>query len=404
MTSLPPRHWLSHPLECGAAAGFGLYLHVPFCAHRCGYCDFATWSDQDALTGAYVAALQADLVRTASAGPAVHAPPDASLDASWPPLTSVFVGGGTPTRLPAADLVGIIDTARSVLPVTDDAEITVETNPEDASADLYAALHAAGVTRLSIGAQSLAPHVLQTLERGHDPDHPLRAVELARTAGIPAVNLDLIYGTPGETAGDWADTLNRVVAAGVDHVSAYALTIHANTPFGARVRRGTLAPPDPDRQRRRFDVAREVLAAAGFDHYELSNWARSPAQRSRHNLLYWRHGDYLGIGVGAHGHLAGRRWWSHRSIPRYVEAVEHGASPVAGSEILAAGERAEERLLLGLRLRNGLHATDVPPLDPATVAAVVDAGLLTTACGRLQATEAGWYLLDETVQRLEPAA
>jgi coproporphyrinogen III oxidase-like Fe-S oxidoreductase len=251
-----------------------------------------------------------------------------------------------------------------------------------------------------MGAQSFVPHVLETLERQHAADRPAEAVAQAREGGIREINLDLIFGTPGETEDDWAETLRRVIDVGTDHVSAYALTIHDNTRFGVAVAQGGMPHPDEDVQADRFDVADEVLGAAGFGHYEVSNWARTPALRSRHNLLYWRHGDYLGVGVGAHAHVSGRRWWSHRSIPRYVSAVESGSSPVAGSEVLTRDERAEERLMLGLRVREGLHPVDVPPLDPLALEDALSAGLVTTACGRLQATPHGWFLLDEAVRRL----
>ena len=392
--------WLTAPVESGAAAGFGVYLHVPFCAHRCGYCDFATWDDKHEWMDRYVAALREDLRRTVGAGRRAVAPEGAQLDDAWPEVTSIFVGGGTPTLLPADDLAGIVAAVGEELDLADDAEVTVECNPETASVELFEALVAAGVTRVSMGAQSFAPHVLETLERQHTRERPAEAVRQAREGGIREVNLDLIYGTPGETDEDWAETLRQVIAVGTDHVSAYALTIHANTPFGVAVQRGAMPEPDEDLQADRFDVADEVLGAAGFGHYEVSNWSRTPALRSRHNLLYWRHGDYLGLGVGAHAHLAGRRWWSHRSIPRYVTAIEEAASPVAASEVLTPAERAEERLMLGLRVREGLHPHDVPPLEPLALEDALDADLVTTACGRLQATPRGWFLLDEAVRRL----
>jgi putative oxygen-independent coproporphyrinogen III oxidase len=392
--------WLTEPVESGPAAGFGVYLHVPFCAHRCGYCDFATWDDKQDWTDRYVRALRDDVRRTVAAGRRAVAPPGAEVDDAWPRVTSVFVGGGTPTLLPPDDLASLVETVGHELDVADDAEVTVECNPETAGVALFQRLAAAGVTRVSMGAQSFAPHVLATLERQHGAERPVEAVAQARAGGIGEVNLDLIFGTPGESDEDWADSLRRVVAVGTDHVSAYALTIHDNTPFGTAVARGSLPAPDEDVQADRFAVADEILGAAGFDHYELSNWAGTSARRSRHNLLYWRHGDYLGFGVGAHAHLAGRRWWSHRSIPRYTTALEAGASPVAGSELLSRAERAEERLLLGLRLAEGLHPRDVPPLDPLALEDTVAAGLVTTACGRLQATQRGWFLLDEAIRRL----
>ena len=385
--------WLTAPVESGPSAGFGLYLHVPFCAHRCGYCDFATAiPDDDAQVAAYVEALRTEVALGAAAGPPDGGP--------WPVVTSIFVGGGTPTLLPRGELARILAGVRDGFELAPDAEVTVECNPETATPQLFDELVAAGVTRLSMGAQSLAPHVLETLERGHDAQRPAAAVAMAREAGIEQVNLDLIYGTPGETEQDWLSTLHGVLATGVDHVSAYALTIHDNTPFGRAVREHRLADVDEDVQRDRFDVAREVLTGGGFEHYEISNWALGSSARSRHNLLYWRHGDYLAFGVGAHGHWRGRRWWNTRSTHRYLDAVAAGDPVVSGTEDLTVDERAEERLLLGLRVREGLHPMDVPPVDPLALEDVLGKGLVTTACGRLQCTEDGWFLLDEAVRLL----
>ncbi|MFA9447158.1 radical SAM family heme chaperone HemW [Egicoccus sp. AB-alg6-2] len=401
--------WLDDPVESGPAAGFGVYLHVPFCHHRCGYCDFATAAvgdrrDSTALFERYVSALRTDLARQVAAGRRALAPTTAREHTSdaWPAVTSIFLGGGTPTMLPPKLCAAVVRAVFDELDVADDAEVSVECNPETASEALFAALVDAGVTRISMGAQSFTPSVLATLERGHSAERPVAAVRQARTAGIGEINLDLIFGTPGETDDDWRDTLHAVLAAGTDHVSAYALTIHDSTPFGRAIDRGVMPGPDDDVQADRFAIARDILGAGGFEHYEVSNWALGSARRSRHNLLYWRHGDYLAVGVGAHGHLAGRRWWTTRSTARYLTAVEEGRSPVTGSEELDRDQRAHERLLLGLRVREGLHPADVPPLDPLALEDALDAGLVTTACGRLQCTEQGWFLLDEAVGRLLP--
>jgi putative oxygen-independent coproporphyrinogen III oxidase len=315
-------------------------------------------------------------------------------------VTSIFIGGGTPTLLGGERLATLLGAVHDCLEVAPDAEVTVECNPETASVDLFGHLATAGVGRLSMGAQSFAPHILRTLERGHDAQRPVTAMAQAREGGIAEVNLDLIFGTPGETDDDWRATLEAVLVAGTDHVSAYALTIHDNTAFGRAVASGAMPQVDEDLQRDRFDVAREVLGAGGFEHYEVSNWALGPARRSRHNLLYWRHGDYLAVGVGAHGHLAGRRWWTTRSTTRYLDAVAAGDSPLAGSEVLSDDERAQERLLLGLRIREGLHPHDLPPIEPLALEEAMDAGLVETSCGRLRCTDAGWFLLDEAVSRL----
>ncbi|MFN2557241.1 MAG: radical SAM family heme chaperone HemW [Nitriliruptorales bacterium] len=409
-TSLSSR-WLTDPVECGEKAGFGIYLHVPFCAHRCGYCDFATYDDRDQLMGRYVAALHLDIDRWADRGPWPWAsrPQAGGWGGSheqdggwhgWPPVTSVYVGGGTPTLLPPEDLAGILVAVRRRFFVSAAAEITVEANPESVDERVLTSLVAAGVNRLSIGAQSFSAHVLTTLERRHDPERPLVAVAAAREAGLKNVSIDLIYGTPGESDQDWEGTVQAVLAAQTEHVSAYALTVAANTPLARRVATGAMTPPDGDVQRRRFDLIRERLADAGFDHYEVANWARSSAYRCRHNLLYWRHGDYLGIGVGAHSHYRGRRWWSHRSIERFCAAIEQGEPALSGAESPSEHERSEERLLLGLRLKDGLHPCDLPPLRREAVEDIVRAGLARVCCGRLQATDAGWFLLDETLARL----
>jgi putative oxygen-independent coproporphyrinogen III oxidase len=398
------RGWLERPLESGPAAGFGVYLHVPFCHHRCGYCDFATEAvgglpdDERAdVMRRYVAALRADLAAQAAAR-------------AWPRVTSVFVGGGTPTLLPPELLAEVVGAVGEHLELAPDAEITVECNPETASEATFAALVAAGADRVSMGAQSFDPGVLAVLERRHRPERTAAAVAQARAAGIRRVSLDLIYGTPGEDAASWRDGLAAVIALDVDHVSAYALGVHANTPLGRAVAAGTVPAPDDDVQRDRYDEARAVLAAAGYVQYEVANLARGDAERSRHNVLYWRHGDYLGVGVGAHAHVDGRRWWTTRSTERYLAAHAPGAAAVrdadgrvpdlTGEEVLDDDARALERLLLGLRLREGLHPRDVPPLDPVAVEDAVAAGLVTGSCGRLQATEDGWFLLDEAVARL----
>lgn len=385
----PTGRWLTAPVESGSAAGFGIYLHVPFCAHRCGYCDFATYGlgDRGHLIGRYVAALRDEIHRAADREPERE-------------VTSIYVGGGTPTVIPGEELAGIVRLVHARFAVRDDAEVTVEANPETADADAFGALVDAGINRMSLGAQSFAPHVLDTLERLHDPERVRMAVATAREAGVEQVNLDLIYGTPGESDDDWDASLQAVLDLGVDHVSAYALTVAANTPLARHVAEGRLPPPDPDLQRDRFDHAREVLTEAGFEHYEVSNWARGSSRRSQHNILYWRHGDYLGLGVGAHGHLAGHRSWQHRSIERWLSDVEDGRRPVGGEEHLDLVERASERLLLGLRLREGLHPVDVPPLEEAAVQEAADSGLLELTCGRFQASSYGWYLLDELLRRL----
>ena len=380
-------------------AGTGLYLHVPFCARRCHYCDFNTYADRDHLMADYVAALRADVAAVAAAGPAAVAPPGAAVDPRWPVFTSVFVGGGTPTLLPADDLAEILRDVSAALPVAADAEITVEANPETVTAGQMAVLVAAGVTRVSLGAQSFAPHVLAALGRWHDLDAPLRALEACARAGIAHRSLDLIYGTPGERDEDWAHSVRTALTAGIDHLSAYALTVEPNTEYARRVVAGTAGAPDDDVQADRMEQVDALASAAGLARYELSNWAR-PGAESRHNRTYWRGGDWLGVGAGAHGHWRGRRWWSVRSPERYIADALGGRSTTAGAEVPDADQRRVERLMLGLRLVEGVRRDEIAPVDDGAVHELAAAGLLADVGDRLALTPAGMRLASAVTLRL----
>jgi putative oxygen-independent coproporphyrinogen III oxidase len=354
-----------------------------------------------------VAALRAELTRVAATGPAGVGPSQSggaagggwSGGGGWPVFGSVFVGGGTPTQLHPAALAGVLRHVREVLPVARDAEVTVEANPEDVDVSSLTPLVEAGLTRLSLGVQSFAPHVLAFLGRGHDPDTALAAVAAAREAGVAQVGIDLIYGAPDETDEDWAATLDTAVAAGPEHLSAYALTVEANTPYASAIARGATAAPDEDLQADRMAAAGERLDAAGLRRYEISNWAR-PGAESRHNLVYWRGGDWLAVGAGAHGHWQGRRWWNTRPTARYVTAVTGGASAVAGEETLGDAARRTERLLMGLRLVEGVPRSAVEPVDDGEVARLAAAGLLADRDGRLALTAAGRPVAQAVILRL----
>ncbi len=366
----------------------GLYLHIPFCAHRCHYCDFNTYAGLDDQIPRYIAALRADLAAVAAAGPRAVAPPGADVGPDWPEFGSIFVGGGTPTLLPPPDLVGILRLARDVLPFRADAEVTIEANPETVTVEALRPLVAAGMNRLSMGAQSFAPHVLASLGRLHDADRPLRAVADAWAAGVRRVSLDLIYGTPGETDADWEASLRTALAADIDHVSAYALTVEPNTEYAARIRRGAALAPDEDVQAERMATADRVLSAAGLARYEVSNWAR-PGQECRHNLIYWRGGNWLGVGAGAHGHWAGRRWWSLRAPARYADGALAGRTTTSGDEVLDERTRRVERLLMGLRSVEGVRRRDVEPIDEPAAGTLAAAGLLVDEGDRLRLTADG---------------
>lgn len=321
---------------------FGVYVHIPFCASKCDYCDFATWTDKAHLVDDYVQACITDISSRYE-------------DPQLPRATSIFFGGGTPSLIPANSLMAILD----AIPRLPGAEITVECNPDTLEAVKLAAYMKAGVNRLSIGMQSMLPHVLESLGRTHDPRSVKNSVLMARDAGFSNINLDVIYGAAGESLDDWCATLDGVLALGPDHVSAYGLTVEAGTPLAGRITAGLLAPPDDDDQAAKYDAAEAALTAAGLVSYEISNWAR-PGFQCAQNNLYWNQGEYLGIGCAAHGHTRSheeddwRRWWNVRSPQRYIEAISAGNSAEAGNERLDPAERAEEAFVLALRTSAGV--------------------------------------------------
>ena len=356
---------------------FGVYVHIPFCASRCDYCDFATWTDREHLIDTYVDACVTDLNRRRDSG--------------LPAATSVFFGGGTPSLIPARQLARILDAIER----TDDAEVTVECNPDSVDAEKLATFRVAGVNRLSFGVQSMVPHVLLALGRTHDPANVRRAVELARAAGFERLNVDLIYGTPGESPADWERSLEGALALGVDHISAYALTVEPATALGRQVAAGAPAPDD-DLQADAYARADTVFSAAGLEWYEVSNWAR-PGEACRHNELYWTGGDYVGIGCAAHGHTDGTRWWNVRTPERYIAAIEAQTSALGGSEVLDLETRAEESFSLALRIRAG---TEFAPGAAAVVADLADQGLLVRVGSRIALTRRGRLLASDLTARL----
>ena len=307
------------------------------------------------------------------------------------PATSVFFGGGTPSLLPAEELAGILATIVRV----PGAEVTVECNPDTVSASLLRVYHDAGVTRISLGAQSMVPHVLAALGRSHDPANVRAAVASAAVAGIERVNVDLIFGAVGESDDDWQASLDEIVALGVSHVSAYALTVEPGTPLALDPARR----PDDDIQANRYATTEAALSAAGLRNYEISNWAR-PGLECRHNLLYWTLGEYVGVGCAAHSHRAGRRWWNVRTPERYIELVMRGESPIGGCEQLDDGERAVEAIQLGLRTPAGVDLDALGPPARAEATALTERGLLVERDGRVALTVSGRLLANEVAVRL----
>ncbi|MBZ6372133.1 MAG: radical SAM family heme chaperone HemW [Microbacterium hominis] len=375
---------------------FGVYLHVPFCRVRCGYCDFNTYTAGE-LRGARQDAYADEVIREIALSRRVLAD-----RGPLRPASTVFFGGGTPTLLPAGDLGRMLAGVRDAFGLAPDAEVTVEANPDTVTAPMAAELAAAGVTRMSIGMQSAVPHVLAALDRTHDPAGVATAVAAARSAGLD-VSVDLIYGAPGESLEDWRASVETAVALAPDHVSAYALIVEEGTKLARQIRRGEVPEPDDDLQADMYELVDETLAAAGFDWYEVSNWARTPAQRSRHNLAYWRGTDWWGYGPGAHSHVAGLRWWNVKHPAAYAQRLAAAQSPAAGRERPDAAARRLEDVLLRSRISDGLAVSELSGEGRHAVASLIADGLIDGAAavrGRVVLTRRGRLLADAVVRAL----
>lgn len=375
---------------------FGVYLHVPFCRVRCGYCDFNTYTAGE-LRGARQDAYADEVIREIALSRRVLAD-----RGPLRPASTVFFGGGTPTLLPAGDLGRMLAGVRDAFGLTPDAEVTVEANPDTVTAPMAAELAAAGVTRMSIGMQSAVPHVLAALDRTHDPAGVATAVAAARSAGLD-VSVDLIYGAPGESLEDWRASVETAVALAPDHVSAYALIVEEGTKLARQIRRGEVPEPDDDLQADMYELVDETLAAAGFDWYEVSNWARTPAQRSRHNLAYWRGTDWWGYGPGAHSHVGGLRWWNVKHPAAYAQRLAAAQSPAAGRERPDAAARRLEDVLLRSRIADGLAVSELTGEGRHAVASLIVDGLIDGAAavrGRVVLTRRGRLLADAVVRAL----
>ncbi|MDX6257966.1 MAG: hypothetical protein QOJ11_4300 [Frankiales bacterium] len=379
-------------LDGRGARPFGVYVHVPFCATRCGYCDFNTYTATELGGGADQAAY-ADTLK----GEIALA---ARVLGDGPPAQTVFFGGGTPTLLPAADLVNTLTAVRDTLGLAADAEITTEANPESVDEAYLAELREGGFTRVSFGMQSARPHVLAQLERRHTPGRSAAVVAEARRAGFEHVNLDLIYGTPGESDDDWRASLEAAIGAGPDHVSAYALIVEDGTRLAGQVRRGELPMPDDDVLADRYLIADELLSNAGLHWYEVSNWASDRSARCLHNELYWRSADWWGFGPGAHSHVGGVRWWNVKHPTAYAARLGAGESPAAARELLTAEDRRVERVLLETRLRDGLSLAELTDGGPKAAAGFVDDGLAILEGDRLVLTLRGRLLADAVIRGL----
>ncbi|MET7902400.1 radical SAM family heme chaperone HemW [Streptomyces sp. NPDC005355] len=387
-------------LDGAADRPLGFYLHVPYCATRCGYCDFNTYTASELRGSGGVLAsrdnyaeLVVEEIRLARK----------VLGDDRRPVETVFVGGGTPTLLAAGDLGRMLGAIREEFGLAEGAEVTAEANPESVDPRYLAELREAGFNRVSFGMQSARQHVLRVLDRTHTPGRPEACVAEARAAGFDHVNLDLIYGTPGESDADWRASLEAALGAGPDHVSAYALIVEEGTQLARRIRRGEVPMTDDDVHADRYLIAEEMLSAAGFEWYEVSNWATSAQGRCRHNELYWRGADWWGAGPGAHSHVGGVRWWNVKHPGAYAQALSEGRSPGAGREVLADEERRVERILLELRLADGCPLALLRPAGARAAARALEDGLLEPEPyekGRAVLTLRGRLLADAVVRDL----
>jgi putative oxygen-independent coproporphyrinogen III oxidase len=385
----------------GAAdRAFGLYVHIPFCAVRCGYCDFNTYTATElgggASQDAYARTAAAEVTMAAKVLPASGLPARK--------LSTVFFGGGTPTLLPAADLALILRRAIDEWGIEDGAEVTTEANPDSVTPESLAVLKEAGFTRISFGMQSAVPHVLKVLDRTHTPSRVPQVVRWAREAGL-AVSLDLIYGTPGESLADWRHSLETALSYEPDHISAYALIVEDGTKLAAQIRRGEVPGIDDDDHADKYELADQLITEAGLGWYEVSNWARTTEQACRHNLAYWRGDDWWGIGPGAHSHVGGVRWWNVKHPTAYAGRLAQGLSPAAGRETLDAETRNVEHVMLEARLHSGLAVSALGAAGRHEVAGLIADGLVEPAAafrGRLVLTLKGRLLADAVVRRVLP--
>ncbi|MCZ3389704.1 MAG: radical SAM family heme chaperone HemW [Actinomycetia bacterium] len=379
--------------EVGSVS-FGAYVHVPFCATRCGYCDFNTYTAgelQGTTQRQYIGAVLAEIDLARRVIP--HAPP----------LSTVFFGGGTPTLLAAADQALLLKALTEAFGLAGDAEVTTEANPESVTAEQLTFLRTAGVNRISFGMQSAVPHVLATLDRAHTPGRVVEAVGQARAAGFDSVSVDLIYGTPGEALDEWRTSVEVAISLEPEHVSAYALIVEEGTALARRITREEIAGTDDDDQAAKYELADELLSAAGYDWYEVSNWASAPEHRSRHNLAYWKGHHWWGFGPGAHSHVGGTRWWNVKHPRAYAERLAAGHSPTLAREVLDAQTRHLARVLLEVRLSGGLATSVLSPQARIDCEALVREGLIDSdalASGRVVLTLRGRLLADLVVRRL----
>lgn len=396
---VPPTDGLipSEYLSTSADRKFSLYLHIPFCTVRCGYCDFNTYTASE-LPGASRAEYPDQLIRELDFAVEVLQHSGAKERA----LSTVFFGGGTPTLIPAADLGRVLARARELWGFEPGAEITLEANPDTVTEESLAQLAESGFTRVSFGMQSAVSKVLKVLDRTHNPEQIPQVVQWAKNAGLQT-SLDLIYGSPGESLADWRTSLEAALAEQPDHLSTYALIVEDGTKLARQIRRGEIPEPHDDLAAEMYELTDELLTASGYHWYELSNWAKTPAYESEHNKAYWQGNDWWGAGPGAHSHFGGVRWWNQKHPTVWSNLISQGISPAAGRELLSAEQRQLELVLLKSRMSEGLSLDEVLPQRRSAVAGLIAQELIdgrAALSGTLILTLKGRLLADHVVREL----
>ena len=398
----PPENGLFSASEIigSDSRSFHAYVHIPFCTVKCGYCDFNTYTSSELGT-----LKQSDFAATLVGEIGLSANILKQSDVSLRKLKTVFFGGGTPSLLPAADLISILNSLETEFGIEDDAEITFEANPDSVTKESLASLREAGFNRISIGMQSAVPDVLKTLERTHNPENVAIAVDIAKSLGY-RTSLDLIFGAPGETLSQWEKTIRQVIELDPGHLSAYSLIVEPGTKLARQINSGELAEPDEDLQADKYELADKLLAEAGYSWYEISNWSKTEDLKSNHNLAYWSGQDWWGYGPGAHSHLGSVRWWNHKHPLSYANLLEKNISPAAGREQLDGETAALERILLESRTSAGMSIEQIKKLQPGSELAIsqlIADGLIEGSqaiAGKLLLTLKGRLLADAVVRAL----
>jgi putative oxygen-independent coproporphyrinogen III oxidase len=371
-------------------ADLSFYVHIPYCIKRCGYCDFNTYTPSELQDGATLEIVSADYI-DAVVQELKSAPKD--------PVSSIFFGGGTPSLLPARDLGRVIAAIRQHNGLQEGAEITLEANPDSVTPEKLADYINVGFNRISFGAQSFVPHVLATLDRTHNPDNVKKAVDAARAAGFESISVDLIYGTPGESIDDWRITVESAMALDIDHISAYALIVETGTKLAAQIKRGEIAMPDDDAMADMYLLVDSLCEASGMSWYELSNWSK-PGHECRHNVAYWHNANWWGLGPGAHSHMNGKRFWNVKHPSAYKTRVFAGETPIHESEILTAEQIQDEKIMLSIRMREGISFDELAPHHLERLAIYKENGYVSLSGDSVTLTPVGRLIADRIVREL----